>query len=107
MLPKHEDAFRSQGLRPQPPQHIPEVVHIEGAGYRVKSDAIAIACPLIEGPVDIVLRKEGESEEEAVTIRQTSKAYLVYPDVRFRLLPDGTPFHKTSLAVIRTTSSNH
>lgn len=82
-------------------EHTPVAAFLEGKSWiRVESNEVAILTPLSSEPVHIMLWKwnttEGEISEKAI-IKNAASSYLVLPDVGFRVLPWGTPFH---LAVV-------
>lgn len=80
--------------------HQPAAVKTEGKfRARVLSDRIAVVTPLSDQPVKISLiqaKKEGteQPKEQVIT---TSNTYIILPDVRFRILPQGGNFHMAVL----------
>ncbi|PMB65149.1 hypothetical protein BM221_008505 [Beauveria bassiana] len=61
----------------------------------VLSDRIAIVTPLSDQPVEISLVKsKGQHEEQVI---KTADTYIILPDVRFRILPQGGNFHMAVL----------
>lgn len=82
-------------------QHNPVAAYLEGKSWiRVESNEVAILTPLSSKPVNIMLWKwnttEGEIPEQR-EIKNAVSSYLVLPEVGFRVLPQGVPFH---LAVV-------
>lgn len=70
---------------------------LEGNAWVVVGpNEVAILTPLSSEPVNIMLGKwntaEGKVQERGF-IKNAVSSYLILPEVRFRFLPQGVPFH--------------